>query len=153
MKETGKRLQELIHQIPRRLREISESEAEKRPEPGKWSKKEILGHLIDSAANNHQRFVRAQLIESLAFPAYAQTSWVEVQGYQRALWPALIELWASFNAHLVHVLSRVPEEKWNNRCAIGDGQPVTLSFLAEDYVAHLEHHLVQLVPSRRAGRA
>ncbi len=145
MQATVERLRRLIDQVPSQLRAIAETASEVRPGPGKWSKKEVLGHLIDSASNNHQRFVRAQLTQPLSFPGYTQTRWVEVQAYQEASWEMLIQFWISFNTHLAHLISRIPEDKWNNLCGIDNGEPVTLAFLVRDYVRHLEHHLQQLV--------
>jgi len=144
MRQVQEELQQLVAQVPKQLALIPDSEAERRPAPGKWSKKEILGHLIDSAFNNHQRFVRAQLTERLSFPAYAQNAWIQAQKYQEESWPALITLWTSLNAHLAHLIARIPEGKLGNLCSIGDGEPVTLSFLVTDYLAHLEHHLEQI---------
>jgi hypothetical protein len=114
----------------------------------KWSKKEILGHLIDSAANNHQRFVRAQLSKELSFPGYEQESWIRVQHYQTASWKDLISLWENYNRHIAHVISTMPADVLNNICIVGNGEPVTLLFLVEDYVRHMEHHLKQIFGER-----
>ena len=127
-----------------RLTRISETRSEEPVAPGKWSRKEILGHLIDSASNNHQRFVRTQLSSEVSFPGYAQTQWVETQGYQSEPWQNLIQLWAGFNRHIFHFVSRIPEDCADNRCALDGGEPLTLRFLVEDYIRHLEHHLAQI---------
>ncbi len=127
-----------------RLARISEAQSEERLAPGKWSRKEVLGHLIDSASNNHQRFVRTQLANQVSFPSYAQTQWVETQGYQSESWENLIHLWAAFNRHILHLASQIPEHRADNRCALDGGEPVTLRFLVEDYIRHLEHHLAQV---------
>ena len=111
--------------------------------PGKWSRKQIVGHLIDSAANNHQRFVRAQEA-ALVFPAYAQDHWVDAQRYGDRSWTDLIGLWESYNRHLVHVIAAISDDRGGVPCTIGSGPPVTLAFLADDYVRHLRHHLAQL---------
>ena len=66
---------------------------------GSWTKKEILGHLIDSAAINHQRFVRAQFTDDLVFDGYVQDDWVKVQDYQNRDWRELVELWHGYNRH------------------------------------------------------
>jgi hypothetical protein len=113
-----------------------------------WSKKEVLGHLIDSASNNHQRFVRVQMNQPLKFPGYTQDVWVNVQAYQNASWKNLVELWRSFNTHLLHVIANVPDDKLNNICSIADKEPVTLKWLFEDYVRHAEHHLQQILGER-----
>lgn len=113
--------------------------------PGKWSRRELIGHLIDSASNNHQRFVRAQLDGGLTFPGYEQESWVERQGYKSESWADLTMLWKSYNLHLLHVISHMSKDRLDCLCAIGNNEPVTLRFLAEDYVTHLKHHLEQLL--------
>ena len=87
-------------EVADRLRRIDESTASKRPAPGKWSKKEILGHLIDSAANNHQRFVRLQLGPRIDLPEYDGDEWVRVQNYQERSWLQIIDLWQTYNTQL-----------------------------------------------------
>ena len=129
------------------LAKISEEESQRTRGSGKWSKREILGHLIDSAANNHQRFVRAQLTPSLSFPGYEQERWVAIQQYQEAAWSELCTLWKCYNVHLLHVAARIPEDFLDRSCSIGSGNPVTLRFLLTDYVAHLQHHLREILAS------
>jgi hypothetical protein len=120
--------------------------AKMRPEA--WSIKEIIGHLIDSAANNHQRFIRAQQADHLTFPGYDQDAWVRLQGYQERPWLELIEFWALSNRHLSQTIRRIPDSAERVTCRIGDGDAVTLRFLVEDYVAHLRHHLKQIQERR-----
>ena len=112
--------------------------------PSGWSRKELLAHLIDSASNNHQRFVRAAQQDSLDFPGYDQTGNVAVQAPQQAPWPVLVALWANYNRYLSHIIARLPAHKLETVCRIGQNDPVTLSFLVEDYIVHLEHHLKQI---------
>jgi DinB superfamily len=126
------------------LQGMSEAEAERPRAPGKWSPKQELGHLIDSAANNHQRFVRGQQGNELVTPAYAQDVWVDCQGYGVRPWRDLTNLWHAYNQHLAYVIERIPADRARVRCTIGANQPVTLAFVAEDYVAHLRHHLGQV---------
>ncbi|MFZ0953882.1 MAG: DinB family protein [Candidatus Sulfotelmatobacter sp.] len=127
-----------------KLRKISELEAAKPALPGGWSRKKVLGHLIDSASNNHQRFVRAALQPSLDFPRYDQDGNVDVQAPQEADWPLLVSLWAAYNRYLAHIIARLPAPKLETVCRIGSGEPVTLAFLANDYLTHLLHHLEQI---------
>lgn len=113
--------------------------------PGdKWTLLQLLGHLIDSAANNHQRFVRALIQPELEFPGYAQEEFVAAQCYATADPELLITLFASYNRLIAWILEGIPEEKLGTRCVIG-GEETTLGRLATDYVAHLEHHLKQLL--------
>jgi hypothetical protein len=138
------------------LLELSDEVNGRRPAPGKWSPREIVGHLVDSASNNHQRFVRAQWQEDLTFPGYAQDDWVAAQQYQMAPWRDLVTLWASFNRHLARVMVAVPaeiREKLHQRHNLHQlafepvpaGEPATLDYFMRDYVAHLEHHLRQIL--------
>lgn len=112
--------------------------------PGGWSRKELIAHLIDSASNNHQRFVRAAQQDSLDFPGYDQAALILVQVPQEASWPVLSALWASYNRYLAHIIGRLPAQKLDTVCRIGKNHPVTLAFLVDDYIVHLEHHLKQI---------
>jgi hypothetical protein len=100
--------------------------------------------LIDSAANNHQRFVRAQYVDPLIFPKYEQNEWVRAQAYDEVDWAELLDLWQCYNRHLAHVIRHVPARSLNTRCVIGDYEPMTLQALIEDYVVHLKHHLAKI---------
>jgi len=126
-----------------RLLAMTEQESEVPRAEDKWSPKQIIGHLIDSAGNNHQRFVRLQIDPELRMPGYKQAEWVAVQGYQDASWDDLIALWSAYNRHLARVIERIPDGKRGTTCTIGADAPVTLGFLAADYVRHLRHHLAQ----------
>jgi hypothetical protein len=128
------------------FRDMDPATAAARPAPGKWSPKEIVGHLVDSAANNHQRFVRAQEAPDQHFPGYAQDHWVAAQDYQSRDWEPLIDLWQAYNLHLAHVIRAVPAEKLETRLRVGDGEPVTLGWLIGDYLRHLRHHVEQILP-------
>jgi hypothetical protein len=130
------------------LEAIPESKASLKPQPNKWSPKEILGHLIDSASNNHQRFVRAALQSELTFPGYDQEALVALVRPNEADWNQLVRLWESYNRYLVHVIAHLPESAADVSCRIGQNPPAALRFFAEDYVAHLKHHLNQIVGQR-----
>ena len=144
MKELSEQLLSVIDAAEPRLHEITSVESVKPIRDGGWSPKQILGHLIDSASNNHQRFVRATLQPSLEFPRYDQDGNVRVQAPQEADWMLLISLWAAYNRYLAHIIKRLPASKLETVCRIGDGEPMPLSFIATDYVRHLLHHLHQI---------
>jgi hypothetical protein len=136
-------LNETLEAARPRLVAISEDAAEARPAPHQWSKKEILGHLIDSAANNHQRFVRLQNEDGLVLPSYQQNEWVRVQNYVGRDWQELIELWLAYNRHLAHVM-RQSDAAAARHVWRAPGGEYDLEFLIEDYVRHLRHHLEQI---------
>lgn len=144
MQDIANQLEQAVDDASAELRPLDDALVRAVPAPGKWSIAEILGHLVDSAANNHQRFVRAQGAESYEGPKYAQDDWVAVQGYGEAPWPELVELWRLYNRHLARVIRRVPEAALDVPCRVGDDEPVTLRFLIEDYLDHLRHHLRQI---------
>jgi hypothetical protein len=116
-----------------------------KPDPHKWSKKEILGHLIDSTANNHQRFVRAVNKVAVQFPTYDQDEWVRIQRYNETSWSFLVTFWSAYNSHLSRVIECIPEDAESFPCNIGKEEPVTLEFVVRDYLRHLQHHLKDIL--------
>lgn len=139
------RILEYVGKARRLLPEMTEAQAHIRAAPGKWSKKEILGHLIDSAGNNHQRIVRAMCSAELVFPGYVQTEWVKAQDYENEDWASIVGLWEALNRHLAHIMERIPPEKMEVTCRIGD-KDLTLGALASEYIQHMTHHLKQIDP-------
>jgi hypothetical protein len=140
------RLAAVLEATPARLGAISDEDAARPSGPGRWAPKEVLGHLIDSAGNNHQRFVRAQIVASLADPGYDQETWVATQRYAAEPWHELIQLWTATNRHLLHLMRNVRETALETPISIRGGPPMTLSHVMIDYVRHLEHHLSQILP-------
>jgi hypothetical protein len=138
-----KKLSRLTEEFPELLKGISEMRFSTKPAPNKWSKKEILGHLIDSATNNHHRFIRVQFEHKPAI-YYDQNSWVAYNHYNELTAKQLIKFWTVYNKHLIEVIKRIPEENLDRVCKMRNGDIVTLEFLINDYVTHLEHHLNQL---------
>lgn len=147
-------LKETLERAHQSLSEISETDTEKRPAPDKWSPKEIIGHLIDSASNNHQRFVHSIFSDDLIFPGYNQNEWVRVQCYQQVPWNSLLVLWVQFNFHLARVMEAIPDEvKFKSRTKhnlheiawqkIPESKATTLDYFMDNYVGHLKHHLAQ----------
>lgn len=144
MKELSENLLSVIEAAEPKLREITLRESSQAILPGGWSRKQVIAHLIDSASNNHQRFVRAAQLESLNFPGYDQEGNIRVQAPQEADWLLLVSLWAAYNRYLAHIVEHLPASKLETPCRIGSGEPVTLRFIATDYVTHLVHHLSQI---------
>lgn len=144
MNELSENLLRAVESAEVTLREVSEAESETPVLPSGWSRKQLIGHLIDSASNNHQRFVRAAQQPSLEFPGYDQERNVELQAVQEADWVLLVSLWAAYNRYLAHVIAHLPASNLDTMCRIGAGEPVTLSYLATDYLRHMLHHLKQI---------
>jgi hypothetical protein len=111
---------------------------------GGWTHKQIVGHLLDSAANNRQRFVRAAIDGSYAGPQYAQDAWVAAHGYASQSWETLLRWWRTEHEILAAVVDFIPEERLEASCTVGDDAPVTLRFLIEDYLRHQRWHLAEL---------
>jgi hypothetical protein len=139
-----------------RLNEITEQQSAIPRSEGKWSPKEIIGHLIDSATNNHQRFVRAQFTDELVFAGYEQENWVRVQNYQGEDWTDLVQLWKLYNQHILHLVSLIPEDtrmRLRNKHnlhqiasdTISENEPVTLDYFIRDYLDHMKKHLGQIL--------
>jgi hypothetical protein len=138
-----------------KLRAFSAERAAQPRAPRKWSPKQIIGHLIDSASNNHQRFVRARFRADLRFDGYDQDAWVDAQAYDSAEWSELLDLWTAFNLHIARVMETTPAAAlqaarrdhnldmlaWET---VPADEPASLEYFMRDYVAHLKHHLRQI---------
>jgi hypothetical protein len=111
---------------------------------GGWMRKQIVGHLLDSAANNRQRFVRAAADGHYARPKYAQDAWVAAHGYAEQSWETLLRWWQTEHEILAAVVDRIPEGRLDAECVVGDNEPVTLRFLVEDYLTHQRWHFAQI---------
>jgi len=144
MKALSTRLLEIVDQAAPALSQVETNVTDQPVKAGGWTRKQMIGHLIDSASNNHQRFVRASLQNELNFPGYDQNGNVRMQQFQSAAWEQLVDLWAAYNRFLAHVIANLPEGKLQTACRIGANKPVTLEHLAKDYVAHLSQQLNQM---------
>jgi hypothetical protein len=137
------RLEYIINLTPKMLTEISEENMSTKPSPTKWSKKEIIGHLIDSATNNHQRFVRGQF-ENIPEISYDQNNWNEYSFYNQIESKQIISFWTIYNKQIIEIIKRIPKGNLEKQIKIGNNI-LTLEFLIIDYVEHLEHHLKQII--------
>jgi hypothetical protein len=130
----------IVSSFHKRLLTVPEAITSIKPAPDKWSLKEIVGHLVDSASNNHQRFVRLQEDSTLSLPGYKQENWIRIQGYNKMGWEELVALWRLFNTLLLHIIRGMPEGCLGNIYHSPDG-PLTLEKLVEDYFRHLKGHI------------
>lgn len=144
-----------IAQIADELFDYSDAQMSKPRKPGVWSRKEILGHLIDSASVNHQRFMESQISRSIMFEGYAHEQWVALQGYQGMEWEEIVTLWCALNMQICAVVERIPASVIDKLHAehsyetttfrvVPSDQPSTLGYLIEDYFAHMQYHLDQI---------
>jgi hypothetical protein len=144
-KHPGESLRLAIERELPSLRAVTEMEARQNDgRPESWTRKQELGHLIDSAANNHMQVALAAIEGEFRGPGYAQDRWVEAHGYHEMEWQSLVDIWYGANVLLAQLASRVPEKDMENRCVIG-GRTLTLRFVVEDYIVHLQHHLDHLL--------
>jgi hypothetical protein len=147
MREIAVSLNRVVDWCVPLLRVIDPIAAAQRPIAGKWSKKEILGHLLDSAGNNQQKFVRMLCSAGhLEFVGYSQDAWVSAQRYQESDWSGLISAWEGINRHLAHVIERADPSRLANTISIEGKGPFRLDFVMADYVEHMKHHLKVILP-------
>jgi hypothetical protein len=130
----------------KKLQSLTENVVHKRPTPTDWSAKEVVGHLIDSASNNHQRFVRLQITDGLAFPDYGHDNdaWVKIQRYQDVSWDDLLCLWQGLNRHLARIIRDVNDKCIDHIWVVDEDNTITLGELMNDYLRHLKIHIVQI---------
>jgi DinB superfamily len=141
--EAARELCSIVSACESRFLALRDEDAAHASGPEKWSRKEILGHLIDSAANNHQRFIRLQTTPELHFPGYEQNDWVRLSHYAIRPWREIVTLWVAYNRHLADVIAQIAPEALGNVWDWEEGR-YTLEFIAADYVRHLRHHIEQI---------
>ena len=148
MKVIAEKIEDTVSGFIPMLRSLNKSVMDHKPSPQKWSRKEILGHLVDSAQNNIQRLIRVQY-EVNPKVLYHQDHWVRLAQYQMYDSNDLIQLWHLLNKHLCKVLRNMPAESYAKMCDLGKNEVelVTAKFVAEDYLEHMRHHLRQIVVS------
>jgi hypothetical protein len=116
-----------------------------RPSGVGWSQREELGHLVDSAVNNHSRIVRAALEPTYEGPGYEQDGWIAVHGYREIQWTELVDVWHAHNRILLPLIAGIPDARLATPCRVGGAASVRLGFLIDDYVLHMQHHLDQVL--------
>jgi hypothetical protein len=148
MKNTVQELDEIVNHFTKKINALSDAELSTKPLPNKWSKKEVLGHLIDSAHNNLRRFICGQYETSPSKIVYDQDFWVVANDYQNLNKEDVIQLWVLMNKQISAVLLQMKESNFNKVTDTGKTEVklYSLQFLAEDYVRHLKHHLNQIIP-------
>ena len=150
------KFEEIIRKAEALLRNISAKNANMPYAPGKWKRIEMLGHLVDSAANNNRRFILAQINDSLIFEGYAHQDWVKFQKYETASWNNLITFWVAYNMQIIHHIANIPDEKLSEQTVnhnlhdicmnkLSVGSPANLKYLINDYFEHMQHHLDQIL--------
>jgi hypothetical protein len=131
-----------MKRLPEEYNSMSEEEISNRPLPNKWSKKEILGHLCDSAINNIERFIKIQYEEPVyRIQSYNQDQWVKVQGYQDRPLDEIVNLFQALNKQIATIIKNIPNDKLSNPCDIGNNRQQTLEWLIKDYLEHMGHHI------------
>ncbi|CAM3599763.1 DinB family protein [Brevibacillus invocatus] len=152
MNELIFRLSQIIDALPPELEALSETALASRPSPNKWSSKEILGHLCDSAIHNLTRFIHAQMEEApFSIQKYDQNQWVRLQHYQLAPITDIIPFWIYLNKSILRIISAIPQEKCTTVCILPNGDTVTLQWLVSDYLTQMEHHLQQMAENLKLG--
>ena len=146
MEDISNGLNHWIQTLPKAYNSMSEIEISNRPLPNKWSKKEILGHLCDSAINNINRFIKIQYEEQpFVIQSYNQNQWVILQNYQERPLDEILNLFLALNKQIINTISNIPKERLSNLCAIGNNQQKTLEWLVKDYLKHMEHHIINQI--------
>jgi hypothetical protein len=144
-RELGSEFERRLAAAAQKLTVVNEEQASQPWREGAWLRKEVLGHLLDSAANNHVRFAFTALNGQYSGPRYEQNEWVRLHDYRGISWRELLDYWRVRNLLLTRVVTQIPEAALESTCRIGENEPVSLRFLITDYLAHLEHHVNQIL--------
>lgn len=138
------RFEAAINEARQKLSVVTEDEANQAARTGGWLRKEELGHMLDSAQNNHQRIVLAVLNGEYAGPEYAQNDWVELHGYRDMQWAELLALWYTRNQMLHRIIARIPGDRLDATVTVGENPGISLSDWIDDYLHHLASHVAQI---------
>lgn len=144
LNQTASGIEEVIDTWRDKFLDIDPKVAHSKPSADRWSISEVIGHLIDSACNNHQRFVRAQSCSEFEFPKYEQNDWVLAANYRACDWESLVQLWYHYNRQLAVLIRNIPHFSLETSCTITPYEACTLRFLVTDYLDHLKHHISKL---------
>ena len=139
--EVADEIEQVVASWHQQLLNVDPAVAHHKPSEERWSISEVIGHLVDSACNNHQRFVRAQFSSELVFPKYEQEEWVSAANYVDCDWESLVALWFHYNRQIASLIRNIPASKLDTPCTITPYKTCTLNFLVTDYLPHLHHHL------------
>ena len=142
--DTASEIESLIEAWRAKLHELDAASVHAKPTPDRWSISEVVGHLVDSACNNHQRFVRAQHLSELVFPKYEQNEWVSAANYQQGNWGSLVELWYHYNRLIAMLIRNMQESRLSTPCTITPNETRTLGYLVTDYLDHMKHHFAKI---------
>ncbi len=142
-------LEKIVTQFPQEISTITDNEWQDKPTPKKWSKKEVLGHLVDSALNNLQRYIKVQFKDKPLI-VYRQDEWVNAQNWQDKPIADIITLWVSINQQILHVWKHFPIDKTAALINISEGDELLYSFLdmTDDYIEHFYHHKQQILTKK-----
>ena len=149
--QLGQHFRERLSKAEAALQSITEATASGVDSKGVWTRRQVLGHLLDSAANNHIRFVDAAINGEYSGPKYDSDEWVRLHDYANLSWSFLLEQWHVRNVMLAQVVDHIPEDKLAAQCTIGEDKPVTLKFVIEDYLDHLDSHVSEIISRATAA--
>ena len=151
--ETASEIESVVETWRTKLLALDTDWVHVKPAVDRWSISEVVGHLVDSACNNHQRFVRAQYCDVLVFPKYEQNEWVSTANYRHCDWDSLVQLWYHYNRQIAVLVRNIPDSKLPTPCTITPYETCTLGFLVTDYLDHLHHHFDKLTERIDADNA
>jgi hypothetical protein len=142
MENVCNELNSVVNAFYNKYKDLDNEITSKRLGADTWTLKEIIGHLIDSASNNHQRFVRLQIVDELIFPGYGKdnSKWLEIQKYNEMNFADIILLWQQYNILIGNIIKRADVSKLENRWINSEGDKKALRDLMIDYVRHLKDH-------------
>ena len=151
MEDVSRDLEAIVNDFYQKYKDLTDVITSRSPGNDEWNLKEIVGHLVDSACNNHQRFVRLQIVDELVFPDYGSDNsrWIRIAGYNELKFKDILLLWKQYNIVIGNIIKKVDSDKLDN-CWVLNGNRVTLKFLMTDYLRHVRDHVKQFEGTLKA---
>lgn len=143
----GGDLMEMLARQPVRTRalcgRLSDQEAMGRYAPGKWSVKEVLGHLADTERILSYRLLRVARGDATPLPQFDENAFVAGAHFDRRSLASLLEELEAVRASTLALAGGVQREAWERR-GVASGHAVSARALAYIVAGHVEHHLAIL---------
>lgn len=107
--------------------------------PGKWTIRQVVGHLVDAERVFGHRAFCFSRGERAELPGFDENVYVEAAGYEQVPLEELLAEWHALRETNLAFLQRLDDTAWG-RGGVANGTPITVRALAYVLAGHLRHH-------------